>query len=219
MGMPSTVGEAEIIENHSGVVDCFRNLKGDPDLIARYNRPVRVAVKVRQQIVQTPARVLVDFFVLNENDLRGPHTVEVRASAPGRRRGFHAAVSGGPEGAATFSVNSPPRRCLIPIEGAPGMYEIDARLLDGAGVARADGRDEGVRGGLEVRKARRARRGVRKRRPRARISPVAKGLWTCPHSSDDSAAAGLDRGCARARGWSRCRWRVKPCRPRRDSRA
>ena len=53
--------EAQIIENHSGVVDVFRNPKADPAIIAYYNQPLYVAVKARSQLVQTPGNVLVDF--------------------------------------------------------------------------------------------------------------------------------------------------------------
>ena len=31
--------ESESIENHSGIVDCWRNPKADPSIIAYYNQP------------------------------------------------------------------------------------------------------------------------------------------------------------------------------------
>lgn len=69
--------ECEKLENHSGVVDCFRNFKGDPAIIARYNRPLYVAVKLHPRVAQTPAYVRADFYVVNERDLKGSHELRV----------------------------------------------------------------------------------------------------------------------------------------------
>ena len=40
--------ESEILEDHSGIVDCFRNPKGDPSIMAYYNQPLYIAVMVRK---------------------------------------------------------------------------------------------------------------------------------------------------------------------------
>ncbi len=63
--------EAEKIENHSGVVDCFRNLKGDAELLARYNSPLYVAVKLRSKVGHAPLKTVADFHLVNEVDLKG----------------------------------------------------------------------------------------------------------------------------------------------------
>ncbi len=70
--------EAEKIENHSGVVDCFRNFKGDAQLLARYNAPLYVAVKLRGKTGHAPLRTVADFHLVNETDLKG--AFELRAS-------------------------------------------------------------------------------------------------------------------------------------------
>jgi hypothetical protein len=80
--------ESEIIENHSGVVDCFRNPKGDPALIARFNQPLFVAVMPRSQVLQAPGTATLDFFAINEKDLRGPHTLRVTAEESAGRNFF-----------------------------------------------------------------------------------------------------------------------------------
>ena len=43
--------ESELTENYSGIVDCFRYPKSNPAIIARYNQPLYVAVKTRQQVL------------------------------------------------------------------------------------------------------------------------------------------------------------------------
>ncbi len=69
--------EAEKIENHSGIVDCYRHFKGDPDLLARYNAPLYVAVKLRTKVAQAPADVIADFHLVNEVGLAGPKKLHV----------------------------------------------------------------------------------------------------------------------------------------------
>lgn len=69
--------EAEKQENHSGVVDCYRNFKGDAQLLARYNAPLYVAVKLRNKVGHAPVSTVADFYVVNEVDLRGPHELHV----------------------------------------------------------------------------------------------------------------------------------------------
>jgi hypothetical protein len=91
--------ESEIIENHSGVVDCFRNPKGDPAIIRRFNQPLYVAVMPRTQVLQAPGTATVDFYAVNERDLKGPHTLDVRAEdASGRvlfDKRFDVSLTGG----------------------------------------------------------------------------------------------------------------------------
>ena len=44
-----------------GIVDCFRYPKSNPAIIARYNQPLYVAVKTRQQVAAAGGEVTVDF--------------------------------------------------------------------------------------------------------------------------------------------------------------
>lgn len=70
--------ECEKWENHSGVVDCFRNFKGDPAILAHYNQPLYVAVKLRQKVASAPATVIADLYVINELERHGAAVLEVR---------------------------------------------------------------------------------------------------------------------------------------------
>ncbi len=69
--------EAEILDNHSGVVDCYRNPKADPAILAYYNQPLYVAIKTRQQVVKASEKVLTDFYIVNEKELKGSHILSL----------------------------------------------------------------------------------------------------------------------------------------------
>jgi beta-galactosidase len=133
--------ESERLENHSGIVDCFRNPKGDVQILSRYNRPLYVAVKARTKVVQIPATVITDFYLVNELDLKGAHRLRARFTDPRGntiwQRDWTVNVSGGDvfgellvEGVSTE------------IAGSTGYFVIDAALLDEEGHMKAEGRDE-----------------------------------------------------------------------------
>lgn len=72
--------ESMKLENHSGVVDNYRNLKGDADLIARYNKPLYVAVKLNHKVLSVKDTTIVDFFIVNEKDIKGNFDLRVKAT-------------------------------------------------------------------------------------------------------------------------------------------
>lgn len=72
--------ESMKLENHSGVVDNYRNLKGDPELISKYNRPLYVAVKLNKKVLATGDTTTADFFIVNENDVRGEFSLVIKAT-------------------------------------------------------------------------------------------------------------------------------------------
>lgn len=69
--------ESELIENYSGIVDCFRYPKSDVSIIARRNAPVYIAVKVRKQITQIGDSIIADFYLINEENLNGMYRLNV----------------------------------------------------------------------------------------------------------------------------------------------
>ncbi|HEX3356206.1 MAG TPA: PA14 domain-containing protein [Tepidisphaeraceae bacterium] len=133
--------EAEIIEDHSGIVDCFRNPKGDPNLIAKYNQPLYVAVKPRDQIVQIPGEVLVDFYLVNEKDVKGAYSLKVAAkNAAGDvvlSKNIPVSVTGGDIYGQLLS-----EAVRIPVFGATGFFRIEANLVDDFGKTIASGDDQ-----------------------------------------------------------------------------
>jgi hypothetical protein len=133
--------EAEIIENHSGIVDCFRNPKGDPTLLAYYNQPLYVAVKARNEVVETPGDVVADFYLVNERDVKGPHTLRVTAKdAAGQAmftKDFPVSAIGG-ETYGQLLVDN----VHVPISAPSGLVQIEASLLDSSGMEVTHGREQ-----------------------------------------------------------------------------
>jgi beta-galactosidase len=63
--------ESMKLENHSGIVDNYRNLKGDAELIARYNRPLYLAVKMNHKVMAVGDTTTVDVYIVNEKNVHG----------------------------------------------------------------------------------------------------------------------------------------------------
>lgn len=136
--------EAEIIENHSGIVDCFRNPKADPAILAYYNQPLYVAVKVRNTVLQPPGAVIADFFIVNEREVHGPHQLDIVVRDGSGRELARAQkpvnVTGGEVyGELLVSGVALP----IPAE-ARGLVTVGAKLVDASGLAQATGHDQAL---------------------------------------------------------------------------
>lgn len=134
--------EAMILENHSGVVDCFRFPKSDPAIIAHYNQPLYVAVKARQQVAHVGDPVTVDFHLINETDLRGLFTLLVEIKDPAGRQVAGRTVPVKVAGGDTYGqLLTEGVVCRLPVE-TPGIYRVEAKLKDASGAVKATGRDE-----------------------------------------------------------------------------
>lgn len=71
--------ESMKLENHSGIVDNYRHPKGDPEIIARYaSNPLYLAVKLNRKVLAVGGKTRCDVFIVNEKNLRGTFTLEVR---------------------------------------------------------------------------------------------------------------------------------------------
>lgn len=129
-------------DNLSGAVDCYRNLKGDPSLIARYMKPLVVSVKARNKLGATGDVNEADIFILNEYALKaGEYGVRARVKTPsGKVRALvstKAKVSGG----AKFS-DLAAEGLKVALDDGPGYYRIEAELLGADGKVLAKGGDE-----------------------------------------------------------------------------
>jgi beta-galactosidase len=71
--------ESMKLENHSGIVDNYRNLKGDAALINRYTKPLYIAVKMNHKVLGVGDTSIVDFFIVNEVNLHGRYNLIVKA--------------------------------------------------------------------------------------------------------------------------------------------
>ncbi len=133
--------EAESVENHSGIVDCWRNAKADPAIMAWYNQPLYVAVKTRSQFAQIPGEVAVDFYAINEKNLSGPHTLKISVKNPAGRevitKEIAASLTGGDVFGELLAGN-----VIVPIADAIGRFRIEASLRNDAGKEVAAGHDE-----------------------------------------------------------------------------
>lgn len=69
--------ESTKLENHSGIVDIYRNHKANPAIIAYYNQPLYVAVKAKKKVLEQNDTTSVDFFVVNRKDLKGKYKLTV----------------------------------------------------------------------------------------------------------------------------------------------
>jgi len=133
--------ESELIENHSGVVDCFRNPKGNPELLAKYNRPVYVAIMPRTQVAKADTQVTVDYYLVNEAVLKGPHSLEIEVlDAAGKllqQSRTHVTVTGGDCYGEPLVLGT-----VHPLGQREGFATIRARLLDPSGAKRAEGEEK-----------------------------------------------------------------------------
>jgi hypothetical protein len=133
--------EAEILDDHSGVVDCFRNPKADPAILAYYNKPLYVAVKTRSQFAEIPGSVRVDFYLINEKDVHGPHRLDVSVRDPAGHRVFTNFVEVTTAGGDVYG-QLLKAGVTVPIAGATGMFTIEANLRDVRGHSVAVGHDQ-----------------------------------------------------------------------------
>lgn len=76
--------EGEKIENHSGIVDGFRNPKGDPSILAHYNQPFYVAVKLRNKVFPSGQNTVADIYAVNEVDAGGTHQLVITGEHQGQ---------------------------------------------------------------------------------------------------------------------------------------
>ena len=74
--------ETELTENYSGIVDCFRYPKSNPEIIARYNEPLYISVKTRNQVAASGSPVIVDFYIVNEKDIHGDYQLNISIINP-----------------------------------------------------------------------------------------------------------------------------------------
>jgi hypothetical protein len=129
-------------DNFSGCVDVFRNLKGTPELVSQYMRPLMVSVKLRNKVGAVGDINLLDLYILNEHAIpAGTYTVKAKVSKPdGSQQEIFAGtaqVSGGDK----FS-DLVKDAVEAPLDGGKGYYYITAELLDASNQKIADGHDE-----------------------------------------------------------------------------
>lgn len=130
-------------DNHSGVVDVYRNPKCNPQVLAQYNAPLYVAVCTRNQVVRLPGTAVVDCYVVNEENVRGPHSLKLYAKGPDGQRKLVSDVKVNVEGGEKYG-QMLKEGIEVDFAGAPGMYSLEAELVPVSGQPTivAKGHDE-----------------------------------------------------------------------------
>ena len=132
--------ESEILENHSGIVDCYRNPKADPSILAYYNQPLYVAIKTRQQVVKASESLITDFYIVNEKDIKGPHFLSILVNDTlGKelfRKDIPVKITGGEIYGQLIAEG-----IVIPAGSVGGFCRITASLKTGSGKVVASGHE------------------------------------------------------------------------------
>ena len=76
--------EAMLRENNSGVVDTFRNPKGDPAILRAYNAPLKLAVHTPTPSFTVPNTLSADIHIINEENLNGEYTLVTQLIQDGK---------------------------------------------------------------------------------------------------------------------------------------
>jgi len=122
------------------IVDMYRNPTADPSILRHYTQPLYVAVKIRDKVLPVGSVPVVDFWIINEEDLRGGCRLEVTVDDPDGRmifeREFDVNILGGEE----FGQLLVEGVELPPVE-KPGYYDIRARITK-KGTVKATGFDD-----------------------------------------------------------------------------
>ena len=74
--------ESMKLEDHSGIVDNYRNHKGNPSLISRYNEKLVLSVKLNHKVLPAGKSSAADIFIINETGLKGTFELDLILKSP-----------------------------------------------------------------------------------------------------------------------------------------
>lgn len=121
--------ESMKLENHSGIVDNYRNPKGDIDLIARYNQPLFLAVKMNRKVMAVGDTTRVDVYIVNEKNIRGSYTLKITAKDENGKTLSTHTQRVKVEGGVVYGQNLTTNWSFVPSK--EGYTHIEAELLSG----------------------------------------------------------------------------------------
>ncbi|HZG25093.1 MAG TPA: glycoside hydrolase family 2 TIM barrel-domain containing protein [Chitinophagaceae bacterium] len=122
------------------VVDAYRYPTADPSIIRYYTQPLYVAVKLRSKVVPLGTSPVADFYIINQKDLKGKHTLAITFTDPGGTAVFTKKVDVNVSGGETFGQLLAENIQLPAIKEA-GYYKVNASL-DAGGTSRVQGFDD-----------------------------------------------------------------------------
>ncbi|MCD8166270.1 MAG: PA14 domain-containing protein [Bacteroides sp.] len=127
-------------DNHSGIVDIYCNPKGEVSLFNYYTQPLYVAVSSRSQVVRLPGHIAVDFYIVNEVDLKGDFVLQIHVVNPSgevvHTEKKPVTIQGGEVFGELLAEN-----LTLPVSKGEGTYQVTARVSDKNGKVYAEGYD------------------------------------------------------------------------------
>jgi hypothetical protein len=122
------------------VVDIYRNPTADPSILQHYTQPLYVAVKLRNKVVPRGASPIADFFIINEKNINGEHTLSIDLEDPHNKKVFSKEAIVNVAGKEEFG-QLLLEGIKLPALELEGYYKVKARLLKNEKPI-ADGFDE-----------------------------------------------------------------------------
>lgn len=117
---------------HTDLTDTYRNPTGDPAILQYYSQPLYIAVKLRTKVLPKGGASVADFYLINEKDVKGPHTLAVEMVDPGGKavysNSYPVTVLGGEEYGQPLALG-----IELPPAQTAGYYHLNARLTDKTG--------------------------------------------------------------------------------------
>jgi len=132
--------ESTTIDDHSGLVDALRQLKGDATLLHQAAQPEVLVVRPRHYVIATGDTAIVDVHQINEQNLTGSWLLTVTASMKGDKPLFQADYPVELTGGETFG-QLLKQDIQFKIE-QPGLVTIHAALSSNAGGSAVIEHDE-----------------------------------------------------------------------------
>jgi len=130
-GMAISGWESTPIENHCGLMDVFRNFKGDPELIKYYTRPLHLAIKSRNLVLEKGGSLVSDVYIVNEVGLSGPCRLEFQAVGPDGKVLYETGWKVKVEGGDTYG-ELLKEGIVTSCYSLPGYYSLKACLKSGS---------------------------------------------------------------------------------------
>ena len=126
---------------HTDLVDTYRNPTADPAILSHYSQPLYIAVKIRDKVLEPGKVPIADFFIVNEVDLKGSHTLNITFKGPDEEtlfeKSFKVRITGGEEFGELLI-----ERVVMPPVKSEGYYMLTAELIDRRGNIKTTGFDD-----------------------------------------------------------------------------
>ena len=123
------------------IVDAYRNPTSHPAIFGYYTKPLFVAVKLRNKVIPAGFAPIADFFIVNEANLKGSHTLNVSLDDPEGNilfsQSYPVNITGGEEFGELFAEN-----VQLPVINRGGYFNLKATVTDAGGNVKTTGFDE-----------------------------------------------------------------------------